>query len=143
MSGAAPERSKAGAKNPLPGSLLKRTADDADLGCEDLGDGPFHTVGVGEAVVAEAALDLDTGAPNEGGEVRHPVALEGRYRMPCGLADHFARAVLENVVGCDGEACHLGVADVLDAGIPYDAAEGNLIELFHNVIEIKGLLNYF
>ena len=63
--------------------------------------------------------------------------------MPCGLADHFARAVLENVVGSDGEACHLGVADVLDAGIPYDAAEGNLIELFHNVIEIKGLLNYF
>ena len=62
MSGAAPERSKAGAENPLPGSLLKRPADDADLGCEDLGDGPFHTVGVGEPVVAEAALDLDAGA---------------------------------------------------------------------------------
>jgi len=42
-----------------------------------------------------------------------------------GLADHFARAVLENVVGSDAEACHLGVADVLDAGIPDDAAEGN------------------
>ena len=142
MSGAA-QKSKRERRTRLPDGLLKRPADDADLRCEDLGDGSFHTVGVGEAVVAEAALDLDAGAPNEGGEVRHPVALEGRYRMPCGLADHFARAVLENVVGSDGEACHLGVADVLDAGIPDDAAEGNLIELFHNVIEIKGLLNYF
>ena len=42
-----------------------------------------------------------------------------------GLADRFARAVFENVVGGDAEACHLGVADVLDAGIPDDAAEGN------------------
>ena len=142
MSGAA-QKSKRERRTRLPDGLLKRPADDADLRCEDLGDGPFHTVGVGEAVVAEAALDLDAGALDEGGKVRHLLALEGRYRMTCGLADHFARAVLENVVGSDGEACHLGVADVLDAGIPDDAAEGNLIELFHNVIEIKGLLNYF
>ena len=116
---------QAGAENPLPGGLLKRPADDADLRCEDLGDGPFHTVGVGEAVVAEAALDLDAGALDEGGEVWHLLALEGGTLMPSGLADHFARAVLENVVGSDAEACHLGVADGLDAGIPDDAAEGN------------------
>ena len=116
---------QARAENPLPGGLLKRTADDADLRCEDLGDGPFHTVRVGEAVVAESALDLDAGAPDEGGEVRHLLALEGRHRMPHGLDDRFARAVLEGVVGGDGEACHLGVADVLNAGIPDDAAEGN------------------
>ena len=73
---------QAGAENPLPGGLLKRPAEDADLGCEDLSDGPFHTVGVGEAVVAEAALDLDAGALDEGGEVRHPVALEGGDLMP-------------------------------------------------------------
>ena len=42
-----------------------------------------------------------------------------------GLDDRFAAAVLEGVVGGDAEACHLGVADVLDAGIPDDAAEGN------------------
>ena len=42
-----------------------------------------------------------------------------------GLDDRFARAVLEGVVGGDGEACHLGVADGLDAGIPDDAAEGD------------------
>ena len=42
----------------------------------------FHTVRVGEAVVAEAALDLDAGAPHEGGEVRHPVALEGGDLVP-------------------------------------------------------------
>ena len=41
------------------------------------------------------------------------------------LDDRFARAVLEGVVGSDAEACHLGVADVLDAGIPDDAAEDN------------------
>ena len=41
------------------------------------------------------------------------------------LDDRFAAAVLEGVVGSDAEACHLGVADVLDAGIPDDAAEGN------------------
>ena len=35
---------QARAENPLPGGLLKRPADDADLRCEDLGDGPFHTV---------------------------------------------------------------------------------------------------
>ena len=81
MSGAA-QRSEAGAENPLPDGLLKRTADDADLGCEDLGDGPFHTVGVGEAVVAEAALDLDAGALDEGGEVRHPVAFEANDAGP-------------------------------------------------------------
>lgn len=116
---------QARAENPLPGGLLKRPADDADLGCEALGDGPFHTVRVGEAVVAEAALDLDAGAPHEGREVRHPVALEGGDLMPGCLDDRFARAVLEGMVGSDGEACHLGVADVLDAGIPDDAAEGN------------------
>ena len=55
-----------------------------------------------------------------------------------GLDDRFPRAVLVGVVGGDGEACHLGVADVLDAGIPDDAAEGNLIELFHFVTELKG-----
>ena len=81
MSGAA-QRSEAGAENPLPDGLLKRPADDADLGREDLGDGPFHTVGVGEAVVAKAALDLDAGALDEGGEVRHLLALEGRDLMP-------------------------------------------------------------
>ena len=116
---------QAGAENPLPGGLLKRPADDADLRCEDLGDGPFNTVGVGEAVVAEAALDLDAGASDEGGEVRHPVALEGGDLVPGGLDDRFAAAVLEGVVGSDAEACHLGVADVLDAGIPDDAAEDN------------------
>ena len=42
-----------------------------------------------------------------------------------GLDDRFATAVLEGVVGGDGEACHLGVADGLDAGIPDDAAEDN------------------
>ena len=42
-----------------------------------------------------------------------------------GLDDRFARTVLEGVVGSDAEACHLGVADVLDAGIPDDAAEDN------------------
>ena len=42
-----------------------------------------------------------------------------------GLDDRFAAAVLEGVVGGDGEACHLGVADGLDAGIPDDAAEGD------------------
>ena len=120
-----PEKSKAGEENPSPRRLLKRPADDADLRCEDLGDGPFHTVGVGEAVVAEAALDLDAGALDEGGEVRHPVALEGGDLMPGGLDDRFATAVLEGVVGGDGEACHLGVADGLDAGIPDDAAEGD------------------
>ena len=120
-----PEKSKAGEENPSPRRLLKRPADDADLRCEDLGDGPFHTVGVGEPVVAEAALDLDAGALDEGGEVRHPVALEGGDLVPGGLDDRFAAAVLEGVVGSDAEACHLGVADVLDAGIPDDAAEGN------------------
>ena len=39
--------------------------------------------------------------------------------------DRFPRAVLVGVVGSDAEACHLGVADVLDAGIPDDAAEDN------------------
>ena len=61
---------------------MKRPAEDADLGCEDLGYGPFHTVGVGESVVAEAALDLDAGALDEGGEVRHLVVLEGRDLVP-------------------------------------------------------------
>ena len=37
----------------------------------------------------------------------------------------WSRAVLVGVVGGDAEACHLGVADVLDAGIPDDAAENN------------------
>ena len=74
---------QARAENPLPGGLLKRPADDADLRCEDLGDGPFHTVRVGEAVVAEAALDLDAGTLDEGGEIRHLVTLEGRHLMPC------------------------------------------------------------
>ena len=124
MSGAA-QKSKRERRTRLPDGLLKRPADDADLGCEDLGDGPFHTVGVGEPVVAEAALDLDAGALDEGGEVRHPVALEGGDLVPGGLDDRFAAAVLEGVVGSDAEACHLGVADVLDAGIPDDAAEGN------------------
>ena len=45
--------------------------------------------------------------------------------MPGGLDDRFAAAVLEGVVGSDAEACHLGVADGLDAGIPDDAAEGD------------------
>ena len=124
MSGAA-QKSKRERRTRLPDGLLKRTADDADLRSEDLSDGPFHTVRVGEPVVAEAALDLDAGALNEGGEVRHLVTLEGRHLMPGGLDDRFARAVLEGVVGSDAEACHLGVADVLDAGIPDDAAEGN------------------
>ena len=78
-----PEKSKAGEENPSPRRLLKRPADDADLRCEDLGDGPFHTVGVGEAVVAEAALDLDAGAPDKGGELRHLVILEGGDLVPC------------------------------------------------------------
>ena len=78
-----PEKSKAGEENPSPRRLLKRPADDADLRCEDLSDAPFHTVGVGVAVVAEAALDLDPGASGEGGEVRHPVALEGGDLVPC------------------------------------------------------------
>ena len=95
------------------------------MGCEDLSDGPFHTIRVGDAVIAEAALDLHAGALDEGGEVWHLLALEGGTLMPSGLADHFARAVLENVVVSDAEACHLGVADVLDAGIPDDAAEDN------------------
>ena len=81
MSGAA-QKSKRERRTRLPDGLLKRPADDADLGCEDLGDGPFHTVGVGEAVVAETALDLDAGALDEGGEVRHPVALEGGDLVP-------------------------------------------------------------
>ena len=42
-----------------------------------------------------------------------------------GLDDRFAAAVLEGVIGGDGEACHLGVADGLDTGIPDDAAEGD------------------
>ena len=104
---------------------MKRPAEDADLGCEDLSHGSFHTVRVGVAVVAEATLDLDAGALNEGGEVRHLVVLEGSDLVPGGLDDRFARAVLEGVVGSDAEACHLGIADVLDAGIPDDAAEGN------------------
>ena len=116
---------QAGAENPLPGGLLKRPAEDADLGCEDLSHGSFHTVRVGVAVVAETALYLDAGALDEGGEVRHLVVLEGGTLMPSCLDDRFARAVLEGVVGSDGEACHLGVADVLDAGIPDDAAEDN------------------
>ena len=116
---------QAGAENPLPGGLLKRPAEDADLGCEDLSHGSFHTVRVGVAVVAEAALDLDAGALDEGGEVRHLVVLEGRDLVPGDLDDRFARAVLVGVVGSDAEACHLGVADVLDAGIPDDAAEDN------------------
>ena len=124
MSGAA-QKSKRERRTRLPDGLLKRPADDADLGCEDLGDGPFHTVGVGEAVVAEAAFDLDAGALHEGGEVRHLLALESRDLMPGGLNDRLARAVLVGMVGGDGEACHLGVADGLDAGIPDDAAEGN------------------
>ena len=124
MSGAA-QKSKRERRTRLPDGLLKRPADDADLGCEDLGDGPFHTVGVGEPVVAEAALDLDASALDKGGEVRHLLALEGGDLVPGSLDDCLARAVLENVVGSDGEACHLGVADVLDAGIPDDAAEGN------------------
>ena len=81
MSGAA-QKSKRERRTRLPDGLLKRTADDADLRSEDLSDGPFHTVRVGEAVVAEAALDLDAGALNEGGEVRHLVTLEGRNLMP-------------------------------------------------------------
>ena len=81
MSGAA-QKSKRERRTRLPDGLLKRPADDADLGCEDLGDAPFHTVGVSEAVVAEAALDLDAGASDEGREVRHLVALEGRDLMP-------------------------------------------------------------
>ena len=104
---------------------MKRPAEDADLGCEDLSHGSFHTVRVGVAVVPETALDLDAGALDKGGEVRHLLALEGGTLMPRGLADRFARAVFENVVGGDAEACHLGVADVLDAGNPDDAAEGN------------------
>ena len=43
------------------------------------------------------------------GDFDHLLAVSGRVSM----------------VGGDGEACHLGVADVLDAGIPDDAAEGN------------------
>ena len=43
----------------------------------------MNTVGVGESVVAEAALDLDAGALDEGGEVRHPVTLEGGDLVPC------------------------------------------------------------
>ena len=68
---------QAGAENPLPGGLLKRPAEDADLGCEDLSHGSFHTVRVGVAVVAQAPPDLDAGALDEGGEVRHLVVLEG------------------------------------------------------------------
>jgi hypothetical protein len=81
MSGAA-QKSKRERRTRLPDGLLKRPADDADLGCEDLGDGPFHTVRVGEAVVAEAALDLDAGTSHEGGEVWHPIALEGGDLVP-------------------------------------------------------------
>ena len=81
LSGAA-QKSKRERRTRLPDGLLKRPADDADLRCEDLGDGPFHTVGVGEPVVAEAALDLNAGASDEGGEVRHPVALEGGDLVP-------------------------------------------------------------
>ena len=76
------QKSKRERRTRLPDGLLKRPADDADLRCEDLGDCPFHTVGVGEPVVAEAALDLDASAPNEGSEVRHPVALEGGDLVP-------------------------------------------------------------
>ena len=124
MSGAE-QKSKRERRTRLPDGLLKRPADDADLGCEDLGDGPLHTAGVCEAVVAKASLDLDAGALDEGGEVRHLLALEGGDLVPGGLDDRLAAAVLEGVVGSDAEACHLGVADVLDAGIPDDAAEGN------------------
>ena len=124
MSGAA-QKSKRERRTRLPDGLLKRPADDADLRCEDLGDGPFHTVRVGEAVVAEAALDLDAGTLDEGGEVRHLVVLEGRNLMPRHFYHVLSRAILVGVVGSDAEACHLGVADVLDAGIPDDAAEDN------------------
>ena len=85
----------------LPGELMKRSADDADLRCEDLGDGPFNTVGIGESVVAEATLDLDAGPPDKGGEIRHLVTLEGGDLMPGGLDDRFAVSVLKGVVGCD------------------------------------------
>ena len=73
---------QARAENPLPDGLLKRPAEDTDLGCEDLSHGSFHTVRVGVAVVAEAALDLDAGALDEGGEVRHPITLEGGDLVP-------------------------------------------------------------
>ena len=42
----------------------------------------INPVGVGEPVVAEAALDLDAGALDEGGEVRHPITLEGGDLVP-------------------------------------------------------------
>ncbi len=82
MSGRCLREAKRERRTRLPDGLLKRPADDADLRSEDFGDGPFHTVGVSEAVVAEAALDLDAGALDEGGKVRHPVALEGGDLVP-------------------------------------------------------------
>ena len=87
--------------------------------------GSFHTVRVGVAVVAEAALDLDAGALDESGEVRHLVVLEGRDLVPGGFDDGLARAALEGLVGGEGEAGHLSLTDVLDAGVSDDAAEDN------------------
>ena len=85
--------------------LRKRPAEDADLGRDDFGYDSFHTVGVGVAVVAQAPPDLDAGALDEGGEVRHLVALEGRDLMPGGLDDSFAQAALEGLVGVFFSSC--------------------------------------
>ena len=70
-------------------------------------------------------LDLDACSFDNGGEVGHLAVLECGDIVPGGLDDRFAAAVLEGVVGGDGEAYHLGVADVLDVGIPDDSAEDN------------------
>ena len=124
MSGAEQKRKQERGSR-LPGGLMKRPADEGDLLRKDLSDGPFHTARVGESVVAETALDLDACTSDKGEEIRHLLALEGGDLMPGGLDYRLVRAVLVGVVGSDGEACHLGVADVLDAGIPDDAAEDN------------------
>lgn len=83
----------------------------------------LDAVGIRVSLVADPALHLDGDTLVEGGEFGYPVVLESGDLMPRRLDDGLARAVLEGVVGREGEASHLGVADVLDAGIPDDAAE--------------------
>ena len=95
----------------------------SDLCSKDLGDGPFHAVGIGEAEIPQPTQDANLAAALKLREVTHPVALEGSDLVPRGFDDRFAAAILEGVISRNGKPCELGVTNVLNADVTDNSAK--------------------
>ena len=110
-------------------------------GCDDLVDGSFIAVGVGEALGAESAGDVHPGSLGDRFQVGIGDGGPGYAAVPGGFDDVAGLRIGECVVGGEGEAHHGAVGDLLLADVSNESAKLNAIEKIHylnSLISIRG-----